>query len=337
MLKRLRGILLIGLVFLIIVTTVPKAAQGKVKPVNHHASLEARELLDYLYQISGQGIISGQHNQPESNFYTNEVFKITGKYPGLWGNDFRYGKWVRNRQQMTNEAIRQWQQGKLITLMYHATRPLDKPIDGWSSVQGELSQSEWEELVTPGTPLHQRWLKQIDQVAYFLKQLRDAKVPVLWRPYHEMNGGWFWWGQKKGEKGYKKLWQLMYDRYVNYHNLNNLIWVWNPNAPRNDAEPYDAYYPGDEYVDVLAADVYNNDYRRSHHDQLIELGGGKPIALGEVGILPSPFLLQQEQPQWVWFMAWREFLTQKNDEDFIRHLYEHPFVFTTDEVDLPKP
>jgi mannan endo-1,4-beta-mannosidase len=50
----------------------------------------------------------------------------------------------------------------------------------------------------------------VDVIAWFLKQLDYAEVPVLWRPYHEMNGGWFWWGQKKGESGYKKLWQMMW-------------------------------------------------------------------------------------------------------------------------------
>ncbi|MGQ4650638.1 glycosyl hydrolase [Lyngbya aestuarii] len=334
--QRLSAVLLTGLAWLFMLLLLCQQLQGREKPANYHASREARALLGYLYGISSTRIISGQHNNPNKNFYTNQVFEITGKYPGLWGNDYRYGSWVRYRQKMTNEAIAQWKKGSLVTIMYHATRPMDSSTDGWGSVQGELSTAEWEELVTPGTPLHKRWLSQIDQVAFYLKQLRDAKVPVLWRPYHEMNGGWFWWGKKTGENGYKKLWKLMYKRYVNYHKLNNLIWVWNPNAPRDDADPYELYYPGDKYVDVLAADVYNNDYRQSHHDQLLKLGGGKPIALGEVGELPDPAKLQTEQPRWVWFMEWREYLTEKNDEDWIHQVYNHPFTLTLDKIDIPR-
>ncbi len=84
----------------------------------------------------------------------------------------------------------------------------------------------------------------------------------------------------------------MYDRYVNHHHLDNLIWVWNTNAPRDrendEAYAYELYFPGLEYVDVLAADVYHNDYRQEHHDQLVELAEGKVISLGEVGELPLP-------------------------------------------------
>ena len=69
----------------------------------------------------------------------------------------------------------------------------------------------------------------VDKIAGYLKELQDAEIPVLWRPYHEMNGDWFWWGKKKGEDGYKKLWSMMYDRFVNFHGLNNLLWVFNTN------------------------------------------------------------------------------------------------------------
>lgn len=80
-----------------------------------------------------------------------------------------------------------------------------------------------------------------------LKKFRDAGIPVLWRPYHEMNGMWFWYGNRPGEKGIQKLWKMMYDRYVNYHHLNNLIWVWNANAPRDwkddEAYAYELFIP----------------------------------------------------------------------------------------------
>ncbi len=95
--------------------------------------------------------------------------------------------------------------------MWHAVRPTeDEPVTFRESVQGELTDQEWTELVTPGTQLNERWKSQVDVIAWFLKQLKYARVPVLWRPYHEMNGAWFWWGQKKGEDGFKKLWQMMF-------------------------------------------------------------------------------------------------------------------------------
>ena len=119
-------------------------------------------------------------------------------------------------------------------MMWHAVRPTDPETAGWKeSVQNQLTEAQWKELVTPGTPLHRRWLAQVDGIPGYLKRLQRKKVPVLWRPYHEMNGGWFWWGQKRGEGGYRTLWRLMYDRLTHHHKLNNLLWVWNANAPND--------------------------------------------------------------------------------------------------------
>jgi len=65
-----------------------------------------------------------------------------------------------------------------------------------------------------------------------LKQLQDANVPVLWRPYHEMNGDWFWWGGRyDGKYTTAALYRQIFDRLVNYHKLNNLIWIWSVDRP----------------------------------------------------------------------------------------------------------
>ena len=152
----------------------------------------------------------------------------------------------------------------------------------------------------------------MDVIAGYLRQLKDAGVPVLWRPYHEMNGMWFWWCDKKGRDGFRKLWIMMYDRFVNrHHGLDNLIWVWNTNAPRispgTRPTPTRTSSPGSSTVDVLAADVYHEDWKQSHHDDLARLAHGKPIALGEVGNPPRPETLAA-QPLWTWFMPWGNFV-----------------------------
>ena len=82
-------------------------------------------------------------------------------------------------------------------------------------------------------------VKDIDYISGLLKKLQDDDIPVLWRPLHEASGGWFWWGAK-GAESCKKLYRLMYDRMVNYHGLNNLIWVWT--SQQNDM----SWYPGDD-------------------------------------------------------------------------------------------
>ena len=216
-------------------------------------------------------------------------------------------------------------------MMFHAHYPGTAPL--WVNVQRATSEQEFARIVTPGTTEYNHLIREIDQVAEFLKRLRDAGVPVLWRPYHEMNGGWFWWGKKSR---FADLWNIMFDRYTRHHGLDNLLWVWNPNAPNAYADPYDRYYPGHDKVDILAADIYDNDYKQSHHDQLVKLGGGKPVAIGENGELPNPGLLQTSQPGWTWFMTWGKMLRENNRDNTIRAVYAHPYVLTRDEID-PRP
>ena len=204
------------------------------------------------------------------------------------------------------EAIRRHKEGYIITLMWHAVRPTeDEPVTFHDSIQGKLSAKEWDELVTDGTPLNTRWKTQVDVIARLLKQLQAAQVPVLWRPYHEMNGAWFWWGQKPGENGYKRLYRMLFDRLVHHHGLNNLIWVYNCNEASPGVDPYAAHYPGDDVVDILATDVYRRGFAQDDYDSLKALAGEKPIALGEVGE-PPPLEIFKTQPNWAWFMVWGE-------------------------------
>lgn len=313
----------------------------EIKPVNKNASPEAQKLLQYLYKIDDEHTLAGQHNfNHEMDRYSDKAQEIGGRYPAIWGTDFIWNGDQDPGQRIVDEAIRKYKSGMIVTLMWHAGRPADSPPYRWTeSIQGELTDEEWKDLVTPGTALHARWRNQVDQVAFYLKQLRDAHVPVLWRPYHEMNGVWFWWGNKKGEEGYVKLWKLLYNRFVNFHHLHNLIWVWNANAPRDipmdEAYAYKDFYPGPEYVDVLATDVYNFDYEQKDYEELLALANGKVIALGEVGELPKIEVLAA-QPKWAWFMVWASYLETANTLERVMTIYSLKETLTQDEVELFK-
>ena len=214
-------------------------------------------------------------------------------------------------------------EGRIITLMWHGPTPekgdLSGNVDLWA--YGAFPEEKWQEVLTPRTELHHQWEMHVDRIAGYLKRLQEAGVPVLWRPYHEMNGGWFWWG---GRRDFSRLWRQLYARLTEVHGLDNLLWVWNPNAPRDtpgdEAGSYADFYPGHDVVDVLATDVYHNDYRVSHYSDLLDLAGGKLIALGEVGHLPSPELLE-EQPLWSWVMPWGGLLFRFNNDERIHNFY----------------
>ncbi|MEE9463906.1 MAG: glycosyl hydrolase [Bacteroidales bacterium] len=305
------------------------------KPVTPGPSDEAVALLKYIYSLSGKQTLSGQHCAPLiGSTRLSVVHRRTGHYPALFGQDFGFsypGYWdgINYRQRIVDEAIRRHNQGFIITIMWHAVPPTeDEPVSFRESVQGELTDQEWQDLITQGTELNERWQSQVDVIVWFLKQLKYAKVPVLWRPYHEMNGDWFWWGKKGGDDGYMKLWQMMFDRFVNFHGLNNLLWVYNTNEVKENVDPHETYYPGDAYVDILATDVYTEGFNQLNYDELLDLAGNKPIALGEVGATPSPEKLK-EQPKWTWFMSWgesggrggnfRSFLDLYNSDQVLTH------------------
>jgi len=307
------------------------------EPVNPNATREARELLNKICSISGKYIFSGQHNFPNHmSKHSDAMAEAAGKYPTVWGSDFGFTGGsdkdsIEGRDGIVREARRQNALGSIITLMWHVVRPIDdepvQPFVGWKgSIQNKLTDLEWNELLTPGTEIHRRWENQIDTAAEYLERLQKSNVPVLWRPYHEANGNWFWWGGRKGENGFIALYRMTYDRMVNYHHLNNLIWVWNSNAPNPpNAGRYADFYPGRRYCDILATDVYG-EFKQHYHDELAGLAEGIPIALGEVGGAPSPEILKV-QPKWTWFMVWADMERMIKPES-LKELFGDPRVLS---------
>ncbi|MBN2320181.1 MAG: glycosyl hydrolase family 26 [Acidobacteria bacterium] len=368
----------IGWLVVCIVLFFSACSRESVRTVNPDASPEARKLLDFLYEIQGKYILSGQHNFISTGSkYTDLIKEKTGRHPAVWGSDFSFcyegDEPIRfqhcgplnlpdpgnitsydalqsldvgftgltpheARQNMVDTVIDRHSEGFIITLMWHACPPgFGDCCDGddiWV-MEDRPTRQQWDELTTEGTLLNNAWRVQADTVAFYLKQLRDAGVPVLWRPYHEMNGVWFWWCNHRGENGFKKLWIMMYDYYVNHHKLDNLIWVWNANAPRDipgdEAYPYEAFWPGLEYVDVLAADVYRDDWKPTHHDDLVKLAGGKPIAIGEAAPPPNIDVLTS-QTGWTWFMPWGNLVLWGNGVDIFRELFESGVVLAKEDV-----
>jgi len=311
--------------------------QPHIDPVNRDATPGARKLLEFLSSITGRNILSGHHNSvARPDTFPGRIRELTGRLPAVWGCDFAGYDRKGYAQELVRRAYEKYRAGCIITLMWHAGRPQDAPPFGWKeSIQAKLTDAEWKELTTPGTALNARWAAQVDTVASYLNELQVLGVPVLWRPYHEQNGVWFWWGNRKGPGGSAKLYRMMYERFVTFHHLNNLVWVWDANAPRrlfnDEAYAYDEFFPGLDCVDVLAADVYHSDFKQSHHDALVELGKGKPIALGEVGEVPAPEILRM-QPLWTWFMIWGNFVDTHNSPDQIRRLYADPAVLTLENL-----
>lgn len=313
---------LIALVAFLYVTVLSASGQTpNVKPATPNASPEAKALLQFLYSLNGNHILTGQHNFPAAGDRNSKfAAQYSGKAPVIWGTDFGFAKAGDKdshllRASLVKEAERQWQMGNIVALCWHAVPPTAnepvtfQPLPGadpsapLASVQGHLTDQQFKDILTPGTELYKKWTAQVDSIAFYLKELQDAHVPVLWRPYHEMNGDWFWWGNRVGQYSTAALYRQIFDRMVNYHKLNNLIWVWSVDRPSKPGMEFTNFYPGNKYLDILALDVYGSDFKQDYYDKLVQLSNGKPLTLAEVGNPPTSDILDK-QPKWSYWMIW---------------------------------
>jgi mannan endo-1,4-beta-mannosidase len=291
----------------------PQAANWLVEqpPVTPDASPEARALLHMLYRISGKYTLTGQHNfAAEQEFSTNILAFFTGKTPAIYGTDLGFAAagdkdsaYVRH--QTVQELIKQFHAGHVIAICWHEVPPtMDEPVTFRGQIQSHITDQQFDDLLTPGTAVYKHWLSQVDGVAEYLKELSDAHVPVLWRPFHEINGDWFWWNGHRGDAthGTKQLYRMMFERLVNFHHLTNLLWVWNPDQPARADRQFVDYFPGLQYVDVLGLDCYGA-FQQSFYDDLNALSGGKVMAISETSNPPA-IDVYKTQPKWAYFMRW---------------------------------
>jgi Glycosyl hydrolase family 26/PA14 domain len=305
-------------------------------PVTPGASPEAQSLLGWFSGIYGTKIIAGQHDgwrqtnglSEELNYITN----TTGKLPALVEWDLG-GATATNRDtehHLMKYAV-DWAQSRhgIVGFSWHWRAPLDEPAVYTKETKFDISRA-----VTEGTPEYAAAQHDFDLIAGELEVLRDARVPVLWRPLHEANGRWFWWGAH-GPEPFKKLWRMMFENFTVKHHLNNLLWDFSPGAETDLAE----WYPGDAFVDIVGADHYpmdgNHNSAKEIFDELAKMTRGqKLIAFGENGPVPDPAQLEKDQAGWLFFTVWSgSILFEKTTQAQLRAYYQNPYVVTL--ADLP--
>jgi len=295
---------------------------------------QSSQVLKYLYSISGEKTIAGQHNkEPNAKpaMWTEYIKETTGKYPGLWSGDFLFQQDnIDERWTMIYEAKKQWDKGAIINLMWHACPPDQGEPCGWDPglLNAQLNDEQWEEITTDGTPLNLIWKERMDDIAVYLQYLKDNEVEVLFRPFHEMNQGKFWWGGRPGQEGTAKLFRITHDYLTHTKGLTNLIWVWDMQDMSRDFEMYN---PGNEYWEVFGFDVYDSGYDISWYNYILPIVGDKPMAIGECSKIPSSEMLSN-QPRWIFFMPWAELVKKANTVEEINALYNDPRIITLDEM-----
>lgn len=316
----------------------PDRLQPGLKPVNPQASAAAMALLSYLNGRQGRAVLAGQQEYDSLPW----IEQSTGKLPAIVGfdlMDYSLSRVARGaKSSETEKAIAWHERGGIVTFVWHWNAPsglLELEEEGkewWSGFYTEATAFDIADtLAHPESEDYRLLLADMDAAAAQLGKLRDAGVPVLFRPLHEAEGGWFWWGAK-GPGPAVELYRLLYDRLTNVHKLDNLIWVWNSTAPE--------WYPGDDLVDIVSYDSYPRpgDYgpAQEAYARLAELTGGrKLIAMSENGPVPDPDAMFKDGATWSWFCTWSgDHLTdgRSNDLEHLRRVYNHERVVTLDEL-----
>lgn len=324
----------------------------KVEPtlVNPNADENTKRLYKFLCDIYGKYSLAGQY--ADEGRASSEYEKITAKTGktfavlGLDMGNYSLGSKAHGAESKTVEYAYDWYKnaGGIVQLCWHWTTPEDYAVNAgdqpwYSSFYKEGSKLDLDKIMNgEDDAAYQLLMDDIDNMANELARLRDAGVPVLWRPLHEASGGWFWWGNCEPES-YKKLWNVMYDKMTNEHNLTNLIWVWNGQDP--------AWYPGDETVDINGWDIYAGNHVDSSQsgrfdDMAINYGTKtKLIALTENGCVMDPDKVFNDNARWLFWGTWSDPFTMKlgvviNDEyttvELLTKAYNHERVLTLDEL-----
>ena len=330
-----------------------------IEPANANVTPEARKVLEYLESLQGKKMLSGvsgsQDAQPQA------VLHMTGREPAIKGGDMAgfHRKWDatyrRVMQQTVDESIRWWREkGGIVALQYHWMKPGDPEGSAWVAPPRGTGRLDLAKAVAPGTDEHQAVMADLKVTADYLQQLADARVPVLWRPLHEIDGGWFWWTDAETPENTAALWRLMFDYFVNERKLHNLIWVYNAAHVSHTRKPAAAtfeeeiahrrrYYPGAKYVDLASIDSYANpklgwgtpaqDARRRAYELMLQVAPGKPLAIAEDDALCNPDMFQREGPAWLYCSAWWTG-GKSNPVDWMRRTFEHEAYVTLDELPL---
>jgi mannan endo-1,4-beta-mannosidase len=311
------------------------------------ATSETVALWNYLKSVYGQKMLTGCWT--ETQFGGNDnVERCAGETPAIWGQDMN--SWYRNRTDPNwintwNSNIQGFKtahkRGQILQVNWHWQMPSSKvngayTRDAWGKDAGDnvqmMTSQQWSDIVTPGTSLYNAMIEDIDyHIVNFLKKIVDDKgkpIPIIFRPLHEIDGGWFWWTCTSDPTKTAKLFKIMQDRITNYHGVHNLIWVYNPGVICNGGSwpPYQtselprrkAFYPGDAFCDITGIDLYDFDPAvrgtysntgktyRDAWNMMKAIAPTKMIALCEAEGLPDPVkcFTDTKYAPWLYCLPW---------------------------------
>ncbi len=301
---------------------------------NAKATDGAKKLYALLLENYGKKTFSGAMGGTawETTYSDCVASAAGGKYPAVVGFDYLFFNWPAKKWDGCPDygditpVKAAWDAGNIIQIGWHWSVPSVQdetdlnnysfyaPGKGGSSktttfdVREALSDGTWQRILIDN---------QIERLAGYMTLLQNAGIPVLFRPLHEAAGdykwgAWFWWGAK-GAEPCVQLWKYLRKELETTYSLNNLVWVWTvqtSTAGAVNSESLDTareWYPGDEYVDIVGADLYEaKGTTQSAAFKFVNnsVRGNKMVVLSEFGNLLDISGAYSEGAPWGYMMNW---------------------------------
>lgn len=279
---------------------------------------ETAVLLYNILQNQGKGTMLGQHDgvwMEEGKKITGHIHKLSDRLPAVASYDFMFitnvnnteGSWYRIREHEIRERIiAANREGIFITMCWHYNDPYTQKTFYTKELPTEELKALSFKSILPGGQNHERYKKDLRKVAEFSSSLRDDDgklIPFIFRPFHEFDGEWFWWGAVYNEpEEFKDLWRFTVHYLRDILDVHNILYAFSPDIKFDSREDYLLRYPGDDYVDILGFDDYEDfkyDKKRTNEARKrIRIVGAlanekkKPCALTEVG-----YFIKKDNPQ----------------------------------------
>jgi len=320
------------------------------------ATPEAKTILQELARYTrdpSAGILSGQNvgiaGQELRSKYRQTWSKLISKRncptPAIMTVDL--AQRIPKHRSFLTPMQRHVERGGFVGMSMHPPNPWTSK-DSW-----DVKNVSYEELMSPGSRANKRYTKWLREVADILEELQNRNVTVLWRPLHEANGDWFWWGYG-GEKPcfteeqYKELWRSLFRYFVKERDLHNLLWIYCSSVRvSNQIVRFDVAYPGDDYVDLVALDYYGYLLSDMRADYKKLASFGKVMCVCEYGPMPvvGPqrqldaeawlFTIKSGFPEFAYFCSWHSWpgaAIALADHEQAPQLLKDPFVVNLEDI-----
>ena len=287
--KKIRLLFPILLLFLIIscdnsetvvVTPTPTVSIDVVTPqnvknymVDKNASTETVALFYNLRNLGKTKIIIGQQDAFNS-FYQNsgssDIKKTTGNDPSILGSDFMFitdkdnpnNNWyVQQENKIIQDTKDAYAKGMINTFCWHLREPYNEKSFYSADMTSEQRTDAFKSLL-PGGKFNDWYKKKLEKVASVVSNLKDTngkQIPIIFRPFHEFDGNWFWWGANYcTAEEYISVYRFTVNYLRDTKNVHNILFAFSPDNSYTTPSSYLSRYPGDDYVDILGMDNYGD-------------------------------------------------------------------------------